>query len=175
MRRAESSRADCSAGESAGAARPPSYTRDDESSMRGGGAKGDAWTGGEAHRVEGTSLWEPNRDGWNDRHVVCRPPGRLPVRVPGLDGERDREQRRWQGARRKADGVTRSARIEDVLGPLAAAIVHEVMGRGEASLADVVGGLQRTLGREHANTTIMTVISRLHEKGVLARERRGRH
>jgi len=97
------------------------------------------------------------------------------VRVPGLDGERDREQRRWQGARRKADGVTRSARIEDVLGPLAAAIVHEVMGRGEASLADVVGGLQRTLGREHANTTIMTVISRLHEKGVLARERRGRH
>ena len=46
---------------------------------------------------------------------------------------------------------------------------------GDATAADVVGGLQRTLGREHANTTIMTVISRLHEKGVLARERRGRH
>lgn len=78
-------------------------------------------------------------------------------------------------ARRKADGVTRSARIEDVLGPLAAAIVHEIVERGEASVADVVDGLQRTLGREHAYTTIMTVMSRLHEKGVLERERRGRH
>jgi predicted transcriptional regulator len=70
--------------------------------------------------------------------------------------------------------VTRTPRFEDVLGPLAAAIVREVVARGEASVADVVEGLHRSQQREHAYTTIMTVMGRLHEKGVLARERRGR-
>lgn len=72
------------------------------------------------------------------------------------------------------EALTRSAGFEDVLGPLAAAIVREVVELGEASVADVVAGLRRTQGREHAYTTIMTVMSRLHEKGVLARDRRGR-
>jgi len=72
------------------------------------------------------------------------------------------------------DGVTRTPHLEDVLGPLAAAIVREVTARGEASVADVVEGLRGTLGREHAYTTIMTVMGRLHEKGVLVRDRRGR-
>lgn len=70
--------------------------------------------------------------------------------------------------------MTRTPRFEDVLGPLAAAIVREVAGRGEASVADVVEGLRRSQRRDHAYTTIMTVMSRLHEKHVLARERRGR-
>ena len=70
--------------------------------------------------------------------------------------------------------MTRNPHFEDVLGPLAAAIVREVGGRGEASVAEVVDGLRRSQGREHAYTTIMTVIGRLHEKGVLTRERRGR-
>ncbi len=70
--------------------------------------------------------------------------------------------------------VTRTPHFEDVLGPLAAAIVREVANRGEASVADVVDGLRRSQGREHAYTTIMTVMSRLHEKGVLARELSGR-
>jgi len=70
--------------------------------------------------------------------------------------------------------VTRTPRFEDVLGPLAAAIVREVVSRGEASVADVVNGLREAQRREHAYTTIMTVMSRLHEKGVLARDRRGR-
>jgi len=61
-----------------------------------------------------------------------------------------------------------------VLGPLAAAIVREVATRGEASVADVVAALRHSQRRDHAYTTIMTVMSRLHEKGVLARERRGR-
>lgn len=64
--------------------------------------------------------------------------------------------------------------FEDVLGPLAAAIVREVGGRGEASVAEVLEALRRSQRREHAYTTIMTVMSRLHEKGVLTRERRGR-
>lgn len=70
--------------------------------------------------------------------------------------------------------MTRNPHFEDVLGPLAAAIVREVGGRGEASVAEVVDGLRRSQGREHAYTTIMTVMGRLHEKGVLTRERRGR-
>lgn len=65
-------------------------------------------------------------------------------------------------------------RFEDVLGPLAAAIVREVTALGEARVADVVQGLRRTQRRAHAYTTIMTVMSRLYEKGVLERDRRGR-
>lgn len=75
---------------------------------------------------------------------------------------------------RKVDRLTRTPHFEDVLGPLAAAIVREVTARREASVADVVEGLRSTQPREHAYTTIMTVMSRLHEKDVLVRERRGR-
>lgn len=64
--------------------------------------------------------------------------------------------------------------FEAVLGPLAAAIVREVTARGEASVSDIVEELRRTQRREHAYTTIMTVMTRLSEKGVLTRERRGR-
>lgn len=70
--------------------------------------------------------------------------------------------------------MTRTPRFEDVLGPLAAVIMRDVAARGEASVADVVAGLRRTQGRDHAYTTIMTVMSRLHERGVLERHRRGR-
>lgn len=70
--------------------------------------------------------------------------------------------------------VSRDPRFEDVLGPLAAAIVREVTARTEASVADVVRGLREAQGREYAHTTIMTVMGRLIEKGVLARKLRGR-
>ena len=70
--------------------------------------------------------------------------------------------------------MTRDPRFEDVLGPLAAAIVREVLVRGETGVGDVVEGLRQSQPREHAYTTIMTVMSRLHEKGILTRELRGR-
>ena len=70
--------------------------------------------------------------------------------------------------------MTQNPRFEDVLGPLASAIVREVVERGEASVGDVVEALRESQRREHAYTTILTVMSRLHEKGVLTRERRGR-
>lgn len=79
---------------------------------------------------------------------------------------------RWPA--RQGRAVTRTPRFEDVLGPLAAAIVREVTARGEASVADVLQALRQSQRRDHAYTTIMTVMSRLHEKDVLARERRGR-
>ncbi|MES2210003.1 MAG: BlaI/MecI/CopY family transcriptional regulator [Chloroflexota bacterium] len=70
--------------------------------------------------------------------------------------------------------MTRTPKLEDVLGPLASAIVREVAALGEASVAEVVEALRRTQGRDHAYTTIMTVMGRLHERGVLIRDRRGR-
>lgn len=70
--------------------------------------------------------------------------------------------------------MTQNPRFEDVLGPLASAIVREVVERGEASVGDVAEALRESQQREHAYTTIMTVMSRLNEKGVLDRERRGR-
>lgn len=70
--------------------------------------------------------------------------------------------------------MTREPRYEDVLGPLAAAIVREVASRTRASVADVIDGLGASQGRDHAYTTVMTIMSRLHERGVLLRERRGR-
>ncbi len=45
---------------------------------------------------------------------------------------------------------------------------------GEATVADVVEALPSTHGRRHAYTTIMTIMSRLHERGVLERTRAGR-
>lgn len=76
----------------------------------------------------------------------------------------------WNGG----GAVTREPRYEDVLGPLAAAIVREVASRTRASVAEVVVGLTASRGRGHAYTTVMTVMSRLHERGVLLRERHGR-
>lgn len=70
--------------------------------------------------------------------------------------------------------MTRDPRFEDVLGPLSAVIARHVAERGQASVGDVVEALRQSQQRDHAYTTIMTVMSRLHEKGVLARERRGR-
>lgn len=70
--------------------------------------------------------------------------------------------------------MTRDPRYEDVLGPLAAAIVREVTALGQAGVGDVVEALRTAQQRDHAYTTIMTVMGRLHERGVLARERRGR-
>src|SRR5262245_41232988 len=65
-------------------------------------------------------------------------------------------------------------RMNDLgLGPLE----MEVLGtfrRGEGtSVADVQTRLSRS-GRELAYTTVMTVLSRLHEKGVLTRKREGK-
>ncbi len=64
--------------------------------------------------------------------------------------------------------------IHDVLGPLAAPIIEVVVARGEASVADVTHALDLRDGRRHAYTTVMTIMGRLFERGLLAREKRGR-
>jgi len=64
--------------------------------------------------------------------------------------------------------------LRDVLGPLAAPIIEVVVARGEASGAEVVEDLEWREGRRHAYTTVMTIMGRLFERGLLAREKRGR-
>ena len=63
--------------------------------------------------------------------------------------------------------------IEGIFGPLGAAVMRIVWEVGEATVADVAAALRRTQGRAHAYTTIMTVMSRLHDRGVLLRRRVG--
>jgi predicted transcriptional regulator len=63
--------------------------------------------------------------------------------------------------------------IEDVLGPLGGAIARVVIEQGEATVADVVEALGRTR-RPPAYTTVMTVMGRLYERGVLERRKLGR-
>ena len=63
--------------------------------------------------------------------------------------------------------------IERIFGPLGSAVMRVVWEMGEATVADVAAALRRTQGREHAYTTIMTVMSRLYERGVLLRTRVG--
>lgn len=64
--------------------------------------------------------------------------------------------------------------LRDVLGPLAAPIIEVVVARGEASVGQVVEDLEKRDGRRHAYTTVMTIMSRLFERGLLARDKRGR-
>ena len=44
---------------------------------------------------------------------------------------------------------------------------------GEATVADVAAALPRIQGRSYAYTTVMTVMSRLYERGVLLRTKSG--
>ncbi len=69
---------------------------------------------------------------------------------------------------------SRTPTLRDVLGPLAAPIMEVVVARGEASVGEVVEDLETREGRRHAYTTVMTIMGRLFERGLLAREKRGR-
>ena len=60
-----------------------------------------------------------------------------------------------------------------MLGPLAGAITRVVLERGEATVAEVVGAL-RDGGGQSAYTTVMTVMARLAERGVLVRSKAGK-
>lgn len=71
-------------------------------------------------------------------------------------------------------GGPRAPTLRDVLGPLAAPIIEVVSARGEASVADVVRDLDEREGRPHAYTTVMTVMGRLFDRGLLTRTKRGR-
>lgn len=64
----------------------------------------------------------------------------------------------------------------DLVGPLEYACLSTLWRRGGGSVGDVRDDLnrQRSDDDELAYTTVMTVLSRLHDKGVLDRAKRGR-
>ncbi|MBI3746301.1 MAG: BlaI/MecI/CopY family transcriptional regulator [Chloroflexi bacterium] len=73
-----------------------------------------------------------------------------------------------------AERDPRDPAIEDVLGPLGAAVMRIVWSQRESSVASVVDALNADRGRPLAYTTVMTILVRLFERGLLAREKRGR-
>lgn len=61
---------------------------------------------------------------------------------------------------------------EKFLGPLEATVMERLWKRGTATVREVVDDLGRT--RALAYTTVMTIMTRLHEKGLLERARDGK-
>jgi predicted transcriptional regulator len=58
------------------------------------------------------------------------------------------------------------------LGSLEAQVMERLWTRGSATVRDIVDDLART--RQLAYTTVMTIMSRLHAKGLLRRSREGK-
>lgn len=69
---------------------------------------------------------------------------------------------------------SREPSIEDVLGPLGAQIMRVVWQQGSATVSSVTGTLRQRRDRPPAYTTVMTVMGRLHQRGLLRRSRQGR-
>ncbi len=66
------------------------------------------------------------------------------------------------------------ANTPPALGELETETMEEVWRLGEATVHDVRDAINARSAKERAYTTVMTIMSRLHTKGMLARERRGR-
>lgn len=64
--------------------------------------------------------------------------------------------------------------VEDVLGPLGAAVMRVAWEQGESTVGSVLDELNRGRQQPLAYTTVMTILVRLFERGLVARERRGR-
>ena len=64
-------------------------------------------------------------------------------------------------------------KIPPPLHELEALVMDEVWRQGQATVRDVLTALNRGT-KQRAYTTVMTIMSRLHEKGLLGRERRGK-
>lgn len=65
------------------------------------------------------------------------------------------------------------AAIEAVLGPLGGRVMRVILERGPVSVRDVVTTLSER-ARAPAYTTVMTIMARLHERGLVERELHGR-
>lgn|SRR5690625_1876246 len=70
----------------------------------------------------------------------------------------------------------RGKSAEGLLGHLEYEVVRALWAQAPASVSAVLARINRDRGSDNqlAYTTVMTVLTRLHEKGVLDRERRGR-
>lgn len=61
-----------------------------------------------------------------------------------------------------------------IFGPLTGATLRLIWHGGEMSVATAVERLRGELGRPLAYTTVMTILTRLHQKGLLMRRKVGR-
>lgn len=68
----------------------------------------------------------------------------------------------------------RRGRVDELLGPLEAACMRALWRRAPATVAEVLERINTRHDPPLAYTTVMTVLSRLHEKGHVTRERQGR-
>lgn len=76
------------------------------------------------------------------------------------------------GDRERPSGA--DPRIEDVLGPLGAATMRVVWMQGDCTVRSVWEQLERDRPRPLAYTTVMTILARLHERGLVSRSKVGR-
>jgi predicted transcriptional regulator len=70
--------------------------------------------------------------------------------------------------------ATRRDRAEQLLGPLEAACMRTLWRRSPATVAEVLERINTRHDPPLAYTTVLTVLSRLHDKGHVTRERVGR-
>ncbi len=68
----------------------------------------------------------------------------------------------------------RGGKVPPALHELESEVMEQLWSKGEASVRSVMEALNAQAGRERAYTTYMTVLARLHEKGLLARRRDGK-
>jgi predicted transcriptional regulator len=78
-----------------------------------------------------------------------------------------------RGAGQRADGTAVSAEVPE-LAELEAVVMNQVWHLGKATVREVLDALNETEPRVRAYTTIMTIMRRLHTKGMLERERHDR-
>lgn len=75
---------------------------------------------------------------------------------------------------RRRPQVIRERPIESVLGPLAGPVMRIVLEQGEVTVRAATEALAARLERPPAYNTVMTIMGRLHERGLLERFKRGR-
>src|SRR5437762_4517763 len=89
--------------------------------------------------------------------------------LPSAGGERDNRR----GSRPDLRRLRRPEKAEEkFLGPLETEVMARLWKRRSATVRDIVEDLART--RELAYTTVMTIMVRLHDKGLLERTREGK-
>lgn len=69
---------------------------------------------------------------------------------------------------------SRARFIPPALHELESEVMHSLWISGEASVRSVMEALNDRASKERAYTTYMTILTRLHKKGLLARRREGR-
>lgn len=70
--------------------------------------------------------------------------------------------------------MLREQSIEAVLGSLAGPVMRIVLQQGEVTVRSVTAALAEGRERAPAYTTVMTIMGRLHERGLVERVKRGR-